>query len=433
MPRREVATRRGRYGLEVTRRGLLLAIVVVVALVPLTHYLLVWRALSGTQVRTSDFTATYVGSQIWRSGQGADLYNHALQLAGHRALGAPDYGVDIPYVNPPIAAVAASPFTLLGIDSAYRLWGLVQVLLLVAAIAITVRVAPWPQSVPRLARAGFGVVALAGIGTGMLVVEGQWDGVPALGLALAYAAWRRGRPSWAAVALVAGFATTKPHLALALAAFLIARGERRALVAGAAAVAASLAVPLVLVGAPGTAGFVSALHLSAGVAPVRSMLGLTGLLSSDLGTGSMTAVIAATGGALAVIAAAALGRASRRDPSRLEAALAGATVLSLLCTPHLLAQDLVVLAPTLVWCLARLSTISAGRGAQPWREAGLVALWAAMGEATALDLHSYTGGDFGRLVPWTLLVASVLACFACGLVASRRTALSPAAALAAPR
>jgi hypothetical protein len=428
-----VSVRRRRYGLVVTRRGLLLAIVAVVALLPLSHDLLVWRALSGTQVRTSDFTATYVGSQIWRSGQGDHLYDHAAQLDGHRALGAPDYGVDIPFVNPPIAAVAAAPFTRMGIDTAYRVWGLVQLLLLVAAIAIAARAAPWPLSVSPPARAAIGIVALAGTGTAMLLIEGQWDGVPALGLALAYAAWRRDRPGWAGAALVAGFATTKPHLALALAAFLIARGERRALLGGAAAVAVSLAVPLLLVGVPGTAGFASALHLSADVAPVRSMLGLSGLLSSDLGTGPVVAVLAAAGGALAVIAAAVLGRVSRRDPSRLEPALAGATVLSLLGTPHLLTQDLVVLAPALVWCIARLTAISARRGSQPWREAGLVVLWAAMGEAAALDLHSYTGGAWGRLVPWTLLVAAGLALLAGRPSPRRRSLLRRNAALAAPR
>jgi hypothetical protein len=356
-----------------------------------------------------------------------------VQIAGHRGLGAPDYGVDIPYANPPIAAVVAIPFTLLDIDTAYRVWGLVQLLLLVTAIAIAARAAPWPRSVPPLARAAFGLIALAGTGTAMLVIEGQWDGVPALGLALAYALWRRERPGLAGFALVAGFATTKPHLALALSAFVIARGERRALVGGALAVAASFAVPLLVVGPPGTAGFVSALRLSSDVAPVRSMLGLSGLLTSDLGTGPLIAVLAAVGGALAVIAAAALGRVSRRDPSRLEAALAGAIVLSLLSTPHLLAQDLAVLAPVLVWCIGRVALTGAGRSSQSWREAGLVALWAVMGEAAVLDLHNYTGGDLGRLVPWTLLAASGLAILTCCRPPVRLSVGRSTAALAAPR
>jgi hypothetical protein len=266
----------------------------------------------------------------------------------------------------------------------------------------------------------------------MLVIEGQWDAVPALGLALAYAAWRRERPGLAGFALVAGFATTKPHLALALSAFLIARGERRALLGGAAAVVASFAVPLLVVGPAGTAGFISAFRLSADVAPVRSMLGLSGLLTSDLGTGPLIAVLAAVGGALAVIAAAALGRVSRGDPARLEAALAGATVLSLLCTPHLLAQDLVLLAPVLMWCAARATAVAAARSSQPWREAGLVVLWAAMGEAAMIDLHEYTGGDLGRLVPWTLLAAAGVAILACCRMAGRLSARRSTAALAAP-
>ena len=86
-----MSVRHRRYGLVVTRRGLLLAIVVVVALVPLSHYLLVWRALSGTQVRTSDFTATYVGSEVWRSGQGAHLYERAIEPARKLGLNLPDF------------------------------------------------------------------------------------------------------------------------------------------------------------------------------------------------------------------------------------------------------------------------------------------------------------------------------------------------------
>jgi hypothetical protein len=206
---------------------------------------------------------------------------------------------------------------------------------------------------------------------------------------------------------------TKPHLAFALLVFLLARGERRAIIGAVAAVAAQVGVSLLLVGVHGTLAFASAPQLSADVSPVRSMLGLSGLFSSDLGPGLLAAVLAALGGCLAIVMAAALGRTSRRDPARLEAALAGATVLSLLCTPHLLVHDLVVLAPALVWSIARASAATRELAAHPWREAALIGLWAAMGEAALLDLHSYTGGDFGRLVPWTLLLAAGLSVVAC--------------------
>jgi hypothetical protein len=122
-----------------------------------------------------------------------------------------------------------------------------------------------------------------------------------------------------------------------------------------------------------------------------------------------------------------LGRASRRDPGRLEVALAGATALSLLSAPHLLVHDLVVLAPALVWCLARAGH-SLRNGAYSWRELGLVGGWMALSYAALADVGNGTVGLPGRMVPWILLLAAGAAVAVCWSGRSQATAAPSTAA-----
>jgi len=386
-------------------RRLLAMVLVALAALTLLRYFEVWTALGPDQVRTSDYTSSYVAAQTWRAGDGAHLYDRATQLAGHQALGTSHDALGLSYVNPPLSAVVAAPFSLFGYVTSYRVFALFQLFLLLLAIVIAVRVAPWPRSTPWLFRAGVGLLALAASGTGELLLQAQWDGVEALGLALAYLAWRRGWPGWAGVAIALSFGITKPHLAFGLVAFLIARGERRALGGAIAATGGMVMASILLVGVHGTLAFASAPATSAGVSPLPTMLGFTGLVYSNLQTGMGAEVLVAVGAALAVALAAALGSLSRRDPAKLEIALAGATVLSLLCAPHLLIHDLVVLAPVLVWCVARAEQ-AVGDRLTSWSEFALMGGWIALSEAALVDVGNAAVGVPGRLVPWLLLVAA---------------------------
>ncbi|MGH7751062.1 MAG: glycosyltransferase family 87 protein, partial [Candidatus Dormibacteria bacterium] len=261
------------------------ALLAAVSALALSLQLFLWAGLSSAQVRTSDYTCTYIAARTWLAGNGAHLYDRAVQLAGHLALHTAPGAAGLGFVNPPLAAVVASPFSVLGFDASYRAFGLFQLFLVLAAVIIAMRAAPWPESTPRLMKVAIGMVAFAGTGTGVTLYLAQWDGVGALGLALGYAAWRRQRPGWAAVAIVLAFGLTKPHLALGLVAFLIARGERRSLWAALAAAAGMIAASVLLVGVHGTAGFLSAPGISSGVSPLPTMLGLSGLVYSNLHQG----------------------------------------------------------------------------------------------------------------------------------------------------
>jgi hypothetical protein len=403
------------------------AVLIVAAAALLAHYVQVWAAIPPVQTRTSDFAGTYAAGTLWRTGQPGALYDVGAQERVSLAAGAPANHLFIPFENPPLAAVAASPLTLLDATAAYRVWSLLQVASLLVATGIAASFAPWPPRRPRMSALACAGVALAGFGTGLLLVEGQWDGVPALVLALAYAGWTRRRRFGPGFATGFAFGIAKPHLAAGLIAFMAGRRDWLGLsgvVAGAGTVAAAGGV---LAGPSETVSFVRAL-LQPVNSPTSHMQGSTGLTGALLGGGLGPYALALLLAAGALAGAVWLGAASRRRPSLLEPALLGATALSLWASPHLLGHDLVLLAPplvaTLVWTMRR-EWQHAVAWPGPWSLA-LVRSWAAVSYASLLDLGQGGVGLPGRLTPWVLL-----ACGAALTVAVRRLrtgAAGPAAA-----
>jgi hypothetical protein len=381
------------------------------ALALLVAYLALWAGVSRIDIGRSDFTSSYVAATLLREGHRGDLYDEAVQQPLHARLIAPDQEGNLPFVNPPPAAALAAPVTVLGLDAAYRLWSLLQLGLLAAAVAIAIRAAPWPARRPAWALPASALLALAGLGTASTLLLGQWDGLSALGLALAYASWRRGRPAHAGAWLALSTAVAKPHLALGLLVYAAARRDRRLLLGMVAGLAGALAASLALVGPSGLEGFAHATAAGVSRWPAAGMLGLTGLFGSWLGDGAATKVLSAVAAAAALAGSAVLGDVGRRQPDRLEITLGGATALSLLASPHLLGQDLALLAPAVAWCLGR-AAVCDRRPPQPWpgrASRRVLLLWAAINIAAAVDLGRGSTGPPGRLVPWALLAAGVAA------------------------
>ncbi|MBV8526709.1 MAG: DUF2029 domain-containing protein [Candidatus Dormibacteraeota bacterium] len=392
------------------RARLGVAVLLVAAAAVLAHYVQVWSAIPPVEARTSDFAGTYASATLWRTGHPADLYNVGAQEGVSRAQGAPGNHLFVPFENPPLAAVVASPLTLLDATAAYRAWSLLQLGALVAALAIAARAAPWPSRRPHLSATACAGVALAGFGTGLLFVEGQWDGVPALGLALAYAGWTSGRRFVPGFATGFAFGIAKPHLAAGVIAFMAGRRDWHGL-AGVVAGGASVAAGGVVLAGPGaTAGFIRAL-LQPVNSPPAQMQGSSGITGSLLGSGLAPYALALLLAAIALVAAGWLGTVSRRRPALLEPALLGATALSLWASPHLLGHDLVVLAPPLVAMFAW--TMRAERqSAAAWpgpASLALVAGWVALSYASLFDLGQGGVGLPGRLTPWVLLACAVAA------------------------
>ena len=392
------------------------ATLLVAAAAVMAHYAQVWASIPPVQARTSDFAGTYAAATLWRTGQPAGLYDVGAQERVSRATGAPADHLFIPFENPPLAAVVASPLTLLDATAAYRAWSLLQMAALVAAAGVAARFAPWPARLPRLAAAACAAVALAGFGTGLLLVEGQWDGVPALGLALAYAGWTRRRRFGPGFATGFAVGVAKPHLAAGLMAFMAGRRDWRGLSGVVAGGGTVVVGGLLFAGPAATEGFIRAL-LQPVNSPPAQMQGSTGLTGSLLGSGLAPYALALVFAAAAVAAAAWLGAVSRRRPRLLEPALLGATALSLWASPHLLGHDLVLLAPPLVAMFAWTARYEQSR-TMTWPGTAafaLVAGWAALSYASLLDLGQGGVGAPGRLTPWVLL-----ACAAAVTAALRR-------------
>ena len=381
------------------------AVVATAAIALLAGYVALWTGVTRENISKSDFTATYVGATLLREGRGAGIYDQALQAPLHAALIAPLQRGNLPFVNPPVAAAAVVPLTLLPLTAAYRAWQAAQLLMLVAAVVLAVRAAPWPG---RLRRRGVLVTttlaALAGTGTLSLGLLAQWDGLTALGLAAAYALWRGDRGFAGGVILAATAAIAKPHLAVGLAGLIIGWRDRRVLAGAAAGVVGVVLASLALVGPAGLAGFAAAAVDDSKRWPLASLLGFTGLTGSWLGNGAAAQLVAGAGSLGAVIGCVMLGRRLSRDRSLLEPCLAAATLLSLVASPHLLSHDMVVLAPALAWLLAW-SAIGDGAAAWPGpRARAVLGGWLLLCLATAIDLGAAAAAPPGRLVPWALLL-----------------------------
>jgi len=379
------------------------------AIALIAYYLVAWAQVTPTRERGTDFSASYVAATLLRSGEGARLYDQRLEASAHQAILPADARVDLPFITPPTSAVLALPFTALDPGAAFRLWSLLQLALLLAAIVVAGRSAPWPETIRAGPRVAVALVALAGAGTFAFLLLGQLDGFSALGLAAAYGSWRSGRPGRAGFWLAFGSAVAKPHLALGLAVWMVARRERRALAGSTLGLAVLVTASLVAVGPGGLAGFLGALRLSYGHTPPASTLGLAGLAASWLGDTALAA-FAATALALAGLAAcAALGARSRSRPAAVETSLAAATAVSLLVSPHLLPHDLVVLAPAFVWASARAATADLV-AVWPGR-LSLQALlaWIGLDLLAVLDTGNASHAPPGRVVPWALAAAGVAA------------------------
>ena len=387
-----------------SRSRLVAMITTGVACVVIASWITTWVHATPGQIAAADYTPTYVAATEWRAAHGADLYDPREQAAQGAALGlqGAQYAGNR-FVDAPLAAVVAAPFSVLSLDASFRVWSLVQLGLVAVAVITAVRSARWTVHTPLAARIAAGAVALAGAGTAMVFLEGQWDGFSTLGLALAYASWRRNRPALGGASLAVGLLLAKPHLALVLVAWLLGRRDRRMLAGAGIGLAVIAGATLLAVGPGGVAAALQAPWLSVGVTPIRMLLSFLGLAASWLGDVPASYALAIAAGCIALAAGFRLGAMTRRDRRTLDVSLAAATALSLLAAPHLLAQDLVVLSVPLVWCLARAAPVDGVRWPGP-RTVALLAAWVMLDLAARADIGNYSPAPPGRLVPVVLIV-----------------------------
>jgi hypothetical protein len=403
-----------------TRRAV--AVAAAVTTVLLAYYAISWAQVTPVRERGTDFSASYVAALLLRSGDGAELYDQQVEHARHVTLLPAGIVIDLPFITPPTTALLALPLTVLDPGTAFRVWSITELALLALAVWVAICAGPWPSRFGRAPGTATLLMAIAAGGTYAFLLLGQIDGIAALGLAAAYAAWRKDRPALAGFWMALAFAATKPHLAIGLGIWLVGRRDWRALAGAAAGGAVVTAVSLALVGSAGLAGFVSALGFAVGNTPGASTLGIPGLIASWLGSGTVPAAIAVTGSLIALGGCGVLGARSRGNPGALEASLAGATALSLVASPHLLPHDLVILAPAFAWCAAR----AAAAESAPWPglvTIRLIAAWAVLGVLTLVDTGNAAPAPPGRLVPLGLLGIGIAALI---ILASKARVENPA-------
>jgi hypothetical protein len=315
-------------------------------------YLLAGAHVSPKSIGESDFTSFYGAATLLREGHGAGIYNPALQESMHAALVFPDRIGNLPFVDPPAAAAILVPLTLLPLDVAYHVWGMFEFALLLLAVLIVVRSAPWPSSTPHRWKDAAVLAAMAGAGTYGVVVEAQWTPFLALGLALAYRQWRSGKLASGAFVLVLAAGLTKPHLALVLGAFLLGWRDRRLLGGALAGAVTAVLANVAVAGPQGLTGFIHLAVTSQSQWALSTYSSFVSLPALAFGHSSATYVVTGVAALIACAVGWWLGSAVRHRNGRLEVALASAAVLSLLAAPHALVHDTSMLAPVAVWMFA---------------------------------------------------------------------------------
>ena len=163
-----------------------------VSTVLLAYYAIASAQVTPVRERGTDFSASYVAALLLRGGDGAQLYDQQVEHSRHLTLLPAGTVINLPFITPPTAALLALPLTVLDPGTAFRVWSAIELLLVVLAVWVAIRAGPWPLQLGRGPRAATLLVAAAGGGTYAFLLLGQIDGVAALGLAAAYAAWRKG-------------------------------------------------------------------------------------------------------------------------------------------------------------------------------------------------------------------------------------------------
>jgi len=376
-----------------------------VSVVVILAVAVIWLHLDPKSVGRSDFTNAYTGGTLLREGHRTDLYDARLQASLSASLILPDREGPVQFVAPPPAAAVVAPFTLLPLRTAYRVWSLVQLTFVIAAIALAVRAAPWPPGMR--ARRSFqwpaAVAALGSLGPVSLVLLGQWDGLAAFGLSIAYWCRQRDRHATAGFALALAFGLAKPHLAIGIAVYIVALRDRR-LIAGAVGGATALAVcAVVLVSPSGIAAWIAIDRADFSNYLLRTQLSFTGFFASWLGGTGVAVVLGAAAGVCAIAGCAVLGDRARRHCGMFTWTLVGALTLSLAAAPHLLEHDLTLLSPAFIWALATASS----RGEPATLR--VLGLWGIVWFAALLDFGSLGAAPPGRVVPLALAACGVAA------------------------
>ncbi len=310
----------------------------------LAFWTVYWFSFVRGNLRGPDFFNFYAAAKLYITHGGSAVYDIAqqrqveLQITGQD----PSRFVVLPYFHPPYYTLLIAPLAYLDYRRAYYVMAALNVLLVIALIAILV------TSSLRVRGRGW-LVSAAMIGgffpLFVTVLQGQSDVVVLVPLAGAYASWARGRYGLAGA--LSALALSKPQLLLLIPILFIARRAWRAL--------AAFTVALLALGLISVAGFgfgpVMTYLTSVGTWAITGHLPNTGqLVYTDPAVYSLRNILEAIPGGgkvvafvilLLLLALVALSLNWRPDKPRLDFALAIAA--SLVLSPHQNVHDLALL------------------------------------------------------------------------------------------
>ena len=341
-----------------------------------------WIALLPASPARNDFAPGYASALLLREGRPDAIYNAEAQRATLAAVSGDASPTTSPTALAPPALLLEVPLTLLPLWLASDIWALLQLLLLVAAAWIALRAVPPKRGLALSARGFIIVAAVGGGGALMLLSLNQWDGVAALGLALVYSELRRGHDAhamaWLALTVLAG----KPHLGLGIALFIAARRPRSVIALAATAGGVYGLTLLAIPPSTTVQWFMTVIHVGA-LFPISATIGLSGLVTSTLGTGPIGVILGLSTTAAALVTSAALGRWDARLARSGEGDAIGragflftcVTLLSLLSAPHVFPYDLVLLIPGFVACVAWCATEAEATRWPQKQQRAVLAVW----------------------------------------------------------
>jgi hypothetical protein len=350
--------------------------------------------------RSADFTINYSAALMIREGHPQAIYQR--DQLGPLMLRLSDNAIDprLPFDAPLALALPWVPLTLLPLEPAFHVWQILTLCQLLIALMLLARWIPLGRRSLPLAFAAL----LAFPASWALFSEGQSSGLLLIGAVLLIGAWRHDR--WwmaAAGALLLGL---KPQYLPAYLILLCLHRQWRTLAAAVLGAAAAGLSPLLAGGVNGLSAMVwSALEAGQGV--VRYNDSLIGTVAPLL-PGRLPTILGFSLWALALAALTVV--ALRRPPANAMAFAAGAATVAILCSPHALPYDTVLLAVP-AWLSFALHRVKAIPSPAP--------LWLAIGLALVIDL----GSPFVSLAPVVLLAGLVWY----GRVYLRRAQVPPAA------
>jgi hypothetical protein len=155
----------------------------------------------------------------------------------------------LPYLHPPQYTLLLSPLHHLSYLEAYAAWAILDLILLLATLAIVVHIGGFG----RVKGVALALLAMGSTPVYVALAEGQSDFVILLPLGISCWAWRRDRPVLAGA--MAGLAMVKPNLLLVLPLLFVARRSWPALVGFVASIAGLFAVCLVVFGPGALVGY----------------------------------------------------------------------------------------------------------------------------------------------------------------------------------